>query len=293
MSPRSKRSYPAAIREQALARAEETTAARASRELGIPVATIYGWRQEDGKAGPPARIAHDPEARALWASRKEEGADESWQEAKAALALVKQRLAEGAETKAKTAALTFAILADKSAMLEQSSALEEERRAKLAEAQVELIATCLSNVVKDLELPATDAFRELFRHHLVPLDEGQSEGRIVGPAPTAARAREELREKFREVVEVEPADDGPPLPDLEARVVEGPSTAEILEGLAPEWDEKDETPDGVCPSCREPIPPEDREIHHAGLDQKRLYCPRQDLDSIKEQQDSGSDPLRW
>jgi hypothetical protein len=123
--------YPDATREKALALAEKTSAAKAARELSIPVGTVYAWRQAAGLVGPPTG-EHDPKA---WAARKEEGARQSWEEARTALALVKERLEAGEENRAKTAALTFAILADKSAMLEQSSALAEERRARINEAQ--------------------------------------------------------------------------------------------------------------------------------------------------------------
>lgn len=297
MSPRSKRTYPTAVREKALARAAEIGAAATARETGIPVATIYGWRQEKGEVGPPSRIESDPVARAEWAAKKEAGAAESWDEAKAALALVRQRLAEGAEGRAKTAALTFAILADKSAMLEQASALEEERKAKMSQAQVEAIAACLMNVVTDLGLPQSHAVAELFRHHLAPLEvEGTMEDRAVGPAPSAEKAREDLRAKYRDELRREELRREPDL-ELEAESIED---AWLMDATEPERPlveppaEPDHDPGLVqgntCPNCGEEVPGQEMERHLAGLDESRLFCPRQDIEAINRRAKANESP---
>lgn len=182
MAPRpGTKKYSDATREKALALAAERTAAHASRELGIPVSTIYKWRQDKGVIGPPTN-ERDPEA---WAAKKEQGARESWAEAKSALALVKERLEAGEENRAKTAALTFAILADKSAMLEQASALAEERNPKISEAQGQLIAEVIGRTLEDLGIQP-EAAASVLGHYLRQAQDG---GSLEGPAPEAEAAR--------------------------------------------------------------------------------------------------------
>ncbi len=274
------RKYPDAIREKALAIAEETTAVQASRELGIPVATIYTWRQAVGQIGPP-RGERDPDA---WARRKEEGAAESWEEARAALQLVRQRLGDGEENKAKTAALTFAILADKSAMLEQSSALAAERNARIDAAQIECIAEALSALLTDLDLPKTAAVAEVMAHHLRPLEDP---GADTGPSEHAATARSDLATSYRDAALKAWAVEAEQVEDAEVIEVE-PAEAEQVE-VEPE--RSDEPSDPTCPTCGESIPAEDRAAHLAGLDETRPSCARFDHSEINE--DSVGGPPSW
>lgn len=41
--------------------------------------------------------------------------------------------------------------------------------------------------------------------------------------------------------------------------------------------------DGYCVACGELIPPEYQARHAAGLDTRRLACPHQDVDALKEE----------
>jgi hypothetical protein len=165
--------------------------------------------------GPPSGT--DPET---WAQKKREGAEEAWAGAKDALALVKKRLSEGNETKAKAAALTMAILVDKSSMLEQASAQVGDREAKIAAAQGRRIADAILAVLDDLGLPRSDSIRELIAHHLK-----HPPGDSRRPAPNAADARDALRRQLRgewerELRRVEPSELPPGEEIVEAEVVE-------------------------------------------------------------------------
>lgn len=207
------RIYDEQTRLRALELAEELGPMQAARELDIPAATLKSWRQQRGLAGPPSGA--DPES---WAEKKREGAGETWATARAALERVKVLIEEGDERKAKDAALTMAILLDKSAALEQASALAEERQAKLAEAQAGAIADALAAVLDDLGIPRSDAIRDLIAHRLRPLsDPDAPTDEPPGKEEAQAALRAHLRAEWdRELPRIEPIAALPPgEPDAE------------------------------------------------------------------------------
>ena len=174
-------------RERALVLADRHGAAEAARRTGVAAGTIRRWRHQTASSA-PAGNADAVE----WEHRKREAASEIWVAAREALVRVRELLGEGgarAERDAKDAALTLAILLDKSAALEQASALADERQASLTEAQGQAIAGALAAVSDDLGLPPDAAVRRVFAHHLRALAYGVK----PGPAPTSEAARAAIR----------------------------------------------------------------------------------------------------
>lgn len=199
MTRRSAERYSDVERTEALTIADEHGAAEASRQTGIAAGTIRRWRHEAGRSGPPSNV--DPET---WAQRKSAAAEETWDAARAALARVHELLGgDGprSEREAKDAALTLAILLDKSAALEQSSAWLHERRAKFAADQLDALAAALGGVLDDLRLPRTPEVMAVIAHHLRPLEDPDAP---TGSAPDAERAAEALRAAVRAELPPEP-----------------------------------------------------------------------------------------
>jgi transposase-like protein len=236
MTRRSAERYSDDERTEALALADEHGAAEASRQTGIAAGTIRRWRHEAGRSGPPSNV--DPET---WAKRKSAAADETWEAARAALARVHELLGEGSprsEREAKDAALTLAILLDKSAALEQASAWLHERMAKLGEAQVEALAAALGGVLDDLRLPRTPEVMAVIAHHLRPLEDPDAPR---GSAPDAHLAADALRAAVREeLLPDEPRSDPPmlALPAGRGEIVRG----EVVDGPAESPTPSDEDP---------------------------------------------------
>jgi transposase-like protein len=88
-------------------------AAEVARRLDVPAGTVRSWAHRAGKAGPPSGA--DPLS---WAERKQRTADRAYTTAMAALVRTRKLLDSGMTREAKDAALTAAILLDKSGGLE-------------------------------------------------------------------------------------------------------------------------------------------------------------------------------
>jgi hypothetical protein len=129
------RATDATVKAEVLRLAEEHGAAEAAKRTGVPAATIRCWRHRSGASGPPKSV--DPQT---WAERKRAGAEEAWAAAQEALAQVRSLLVVGKTADAQRAALTMAILTDKSGVLEEAARREEERQVRIAEGQAQLIA---------------------------------------------------------------------------------------------------------------------------------------------------------
>jgi hypothetical protein len=82
----------------------------------------------------------DPQA---WAERKRAGAEEAWAAAQEALAQVRSLSVAGKTADAQRAALTMAILTDKSGVLEEAARREEERLVRIAEEQAQLLVAVI------------------------------------------------------------------------------------------------------------------------------------------------------
>lgn len=83
----------------------------------MPPGTLRRWKSEAGETGPPS--GKDPDD---WATQKELGAKAAWVTAKRALRKVNELLAAGKMADAQKGALAFAILVDKSHLLEVNAA---------------------------------------------------------------------------------------------------------------------------------------------------------------------------
>jgi hypothetical protein len=127
------RATDATVNAEALRLAEEHGAAEAAKRTGVSAATIRSWRHRSGAAGPLAGMDSQ-----TWQEQKAHGAREAWATAQEALAQVRSLLAAGKTADAQRAALTMAILTDKSGVLEEAARRQEERQLRLAEAQGQL-----------------------------------------------------------------------------------------------------------------------------------------------------------
>ena len=117
MSRVDQRGYTDADRAEAVGLMRKHGAAKAARLTGIPGGTLRRWRMERGESGPPSGVAIDD-----WATQKERGAREAWKTAMVALRKVRPLLAAGKAGDAQKAALTAAILIDKSQLLQTNAA---------------------------------------------------------------------------------------------------------------------------------------------------------------------------
>ena len=186
------RRYDPEMRERSLVLAEHHGASEAARRTGIPAGTIRRWRHETGRSKRPNDVDSNE-----WARRKSAAASETWDAARQALRRVRELLERGGsrgERDAKDAALTLAILLDKSAALEQASALADERAVRLAEAQGQAIAGALGAICDDLGLPRETAVRKVVAHHIRALTDGLESS----PAPTSDAARAAIRGRVRD-----------------------------------------------------------------------------------------------
>lgn len=182
------RAHNADTRARALELSDLRSPTEASRELGVPVGTIRRWRHEDGRVDPPRGVDIGE-----WAASKERGAREAWDAAQQALAKVRQLIAEDRPADAQRAALTMAILTDKSGVMEEASARLDRRQKTLAEEQAKLLSEILIRFFADLGVPTTQSMAKVLAHYL-----GQAEtaGEVTDPAPAADidAARLDLRE---------------------------------------------------------------------------------------------------
>jgi hypothetical protein len=189
-----------ATRERALRLAKELGAAEAARQSGVPAATIRSWLHRAGESGPPAGA--DPEN---WASSKEAGARQAWQTAHQALGRVRELLDAGKTADAQRAALTFAILIDKSGVLETAAQAAQQRQAKLTEAQaheMHELLVCLHSTIGTDCPEARKLLASLLRQA-----GAKRAGEPFKPDPElAAAARAAVRTRFgiAEVVEAAP-----------------------------------------------------------------------------------------
>ncbi|HWG85514.1 MAG TPA: hypothetical protein VNT60_08555, partial [Deinococcales bacterium] len=195
-----------ATRARALQVAEEHGAAEASRQTGVPAGTIRAWRSRSGEAGPPSGV--DVER---WQTAKEAGAREAWSTAQAALSKVTALLDAGKTLDAQRAALTAAILIDKSGGLERAAAEAQARDVRLSELQAERIASAILGTLEDLGIPAGAPVRRVLRARLDGTPDGEA----------AERARRDVRDHF----------EGPLREEL-ARVEVPPEEPERREPLA-------------------------------------------------------------
>lgn len=186
-------------RDEALQLLEDgMSAADVARQLGVPAATIRVWRHRAGASGPPAGA--DPQT---WAVAKDAGAREAWQVAQDALARVRQLLNAGKTGDAKNAALTFAILTDKSGVMENAVHAAQMRQVQLAQAQSEVLAGVLDALLAALDADSQPA-RQLVRSLLGQASRGEP---IAAQPEDAESARSVIRERvaveIRESLETE------------------------------------------------------------------------------------------
>jgi hypothetical protein len=197
VSRRNQRTFDASTKAEALSLADEVGSAEASRRTGVPAATIRSWRHRGGEAGPPKGA--DP---VDWATRKRAGAEGAWAAAQEALAQVRSLLAEGRTADAQRAALTMAILTDKSGVLEEAARRDEERQARLTAAQGALLVEVIRMYLETVGLTLGPAARQTLAHLLRQAKDGAP----LSPPAEAAEARAEITRQV-----VSQLDVGPPL----------------------------------------------------------------------------------
>ena len=98
-------------------------------------------------------------------------------------------LAEGGartERDVEDAALTMAVLMDRSKMLERASMYADVQATRLQEAQGTAIGDALIRAFDDLGVPRNAAIRDVGGHYLRPLSEPDAP---TGPAPDAKKVR--------------------------------------------------------------------------------------------------------
>lgn len=186
---RNAQAWTDAQREAALQRAGEVGAAAAGKELGISPGTIRSWRSRSGRVAQVPSGA-DP---ADWAQAKRDGAQDTWKAAQQALSKVRELLNADRMGDAQRAAITMAVLIDKSGIMELAAERADEAQARLTEEHGRQIVAVLENVVKDLALPVSPAVRRLLSARL----RGATDGEAIEDA------RREIREHFAAQVERE------------------------------------------------------------------------------------------
>jgi hypothetical protein len=178
------RATDATVKAEALRIAEEHGAAEAAKRTGVPAATIRSWRHRSGGAGPPKSM--DPRT---WAERKRAGAEAAWAAAQEALAQVRSLLAAGKTADAQRAALTMAILTDKTGVLEEAARREQERQLRIAEGQAQLLVAVIRMYFEAVGLTLRPAARQTLAHLLRQAKDGAP----LSPPAEAAEARAEIR----------------------------------------------------------------------------------------------------
>jgi hypothetical protein len=159
-----------------------------AEELGVPAGTVRYWRHAAGHAGPPSGA--DPIS---WAERKRKSAEGAHGVAVQALVEVRNLPSAGRVREAKDAALTFAILSDKSGVLEQAAERAAEQQVGLAQAHPEQLVEVVCAFLDALGVPFTD--RGPARRLLAGLLRQAGEGAPLAPSPADAKpARQELLE---------------------------------------------------------------------------------------------------
>jgi hypothetical protein len=191
------RATDATVKAEALRLAEEHGAAEAAKRTGVPAATIRSWRHRSGAAGPPAGVD-----RQTWQEQKARGAREAWATAQEALAQVRLLLAAGKTADAQRAALTMAILTDKSGVLEEAARREEERQLRLAGAQGRLLVAVIDAYLEAIGVSAGPAARKTLAHLLRQPGAGEP----LSPPAEADDARADIRRQVGSELDV-----GPPL----------------------------------------------------------------------------------
>lgn len=209
------RTYDDAKRTEALRLLEEGVgAAEIQRRLDVPSATIRSWAHRAGRSGPPKGT--DPET---WAARKAAGAQDAWDAAQQALEQVRDRLKAGKAADAQRAALAFAILTDKSGVLEEAAERARERQVRVTEEQAQQLVDVTRRFLVALGLPAPPECRPLGRlMRALILEQADP------PADVVAGAREGVRAHVLRQVEHEQTAKREPVPEpRQLRALPAPS----------------------------------------------------------------------
>ncbi len=197
------------LKERALQLADKVGPAEAARRLNINHATLRTWRYRAGQTGPPQGITPVD-----WAEAKREGAWEAWETARTALKRVRELLRAGKMGDAQRAALTMAILTDKSGVLELATAEADRRAVRLSEDKGRLIVDVLARTFADMGFSFSESARRVAAHYLRQAVAGEP---LEGPAPDAERARSETSSSTKGRIgglsEFKPKALPPPRPD--------------------------------------------------------------------------------
>lgn len=131
----------------------------------------------------------------MWAQRRQAGAEDAWAAAQEALARVRELLKSGDERKARDAAVTFAVLCDKSGVLESAARVAENHHHQIAEQQATAIADLVRAFFEAVDVPFSEPVRKLLA---AMLREGvEHGGPFKAPAGEARAARLAVRSAVR------------------------------------------------------------------------------------------------
>jgi len=227
-----------ATRAEALRRAEETSAAQAGRELGIPASTVRAWKMRAEK--PAARSAEESETQG---QRHHVAADRHQEVGEAALRAALAAIEAGDSLKAQRLMISAGIAADKSSQHEEHAARADERHVRLQTAQGQVIVELERMALDAFGIRVTEAVRavfgELFRHA------SAGEPLVVSPALAEAARRDVWEQVTRGMARALPPPTGEEVVDGQLTVEDviaatpepepEPADAEVVEDLPPGW----------------------------------------------------------
>jgi transposase len=186
--PHRGRSYTKNQRAEALELAEQVGSGEASRRLGVPEATIRGWRHRAGKSGAPK--GQDP---AEWAKKRRKTANDTAAVAAKAPAETKRLLDQGKTREAKECITVHAIALDKSIVAEQQAERAAAQAARLNEQQAELILEVLRYTFEGVGI----TFSEPIRRHAGDLLQKARNGEPLSPyGEHAEEAKAQVRREI-------------------------------------------------------------------------------------------------
>ena len=209
-----------ATKARALQLAGEVGAAQAARELGVPAATVRGWRMRAEK--PAARTAKQSETQG---QRHHVAADRHQEVGEAALRAALAAIEAGDSLKAQRLMISAGIAADKSSQHEEHAARADERHVRLQSAQGQVMVELDRMALGAFGIRVTEAVRavygELFRHA------SAGEPLVVSPALAEAARRDVWEQVTREMAASLPLAAG-------EEVVDGQLTVEEVIAATPE-----------------------------------------------------------
>ena len=254
--------------------AGEVGAAQAARELGVPAATVRGWRMRAEK--PAARTAKQSETQG---QRHHVAADRHQEVGEAALRAALAAIEAGDSLKAQRLMISAGIAADKSSQHEEHAARADERHVRLQSAQGQVMVELDRMALGAFGIRVTEAVRavygELFRHA------SAGEPLVVSPA-LAEAARRDVWEQVTSGM----ARALPPAPGEE--VVDG-QVSDVDVGR----DQRPEPEPADAEVVEEPLPDGWLEVHHGNETLAREQFAKYTAAQREREQRQHESPDSW